>query len=287
MNSGVTPEWVAPGAGRPHRPALATPLDIDNNQQIQPPAIVVFDLSTNRQLFRYEFKDSDLPAENTPTGLASITVDVPDDRCGDAYAYVPDLTTFGLIVYSLRENDSWRLTHNYFSFNPTAGGLRVGDQRFQWSDGIFSITLSDANGQNCRTAYFHPLISTQEFAVSTCDLKNRNLVNDSSAWERFAMCLQLVGERGADTQSTMHGYHPRSRVMFYAEVGRNAVSCWHTGRPLAPADVAVLAQDNQRLLYPSGECATGGGRTCRCAINRVPLTAHWVAGPPKKKNGHN
>ncbi|GBP45260.1 hypothetical protein EVAR_29008_1 [Eumeta japonica] len=26
MNSGVTPEWVAPGAGRPHRPPLATPL---------------------------------------------------------------------------------------------------------------------------------------------------------------------------------------------------------------------------------------------------------------------
>ncbi|GBO99723.1 hypothetical protein EVAR_67431_1 [Eumeta japonica] len=26
MNSGVTPEWVAPGAGRPHHPPLATPL---------------------------------------------------------------------------------------------------------------------------------------------------------------------------------------------------------------------------------------------------------------------
>ncbi|GBP50335.1 hypothetical protein EVAR_102304_1 [Eumeta japonica] len=26
MNSGVTPEWVAPGAGRPRRPPLATPL---------------------------------------------------------------------------------------------------------------------------------------------------------------------------------------------------------------------------------------------------------------------
>ncbi|GBP30316.1 hypothetical protein EVAR_27930_1 [Eumeta japonica] len=26
MNSGATPEWVAPGVGRPHRPPLATPL---------------------------------------------------------------------------------------------------------------------------------------------------------------------------------------------------------------------------------------------------------------------
>ncbi|GBP31609.1 hypothetical protein EVAR_78189_1 [Eumeta japonica] len=40
MNSGVTPEWVAPGAGRPHRPPLATPLWRKDNaaRWLAPPA---------------------------------------------------------------------------------------------------------------------------------------------------------------------------------------------------------------------------------------------------------
>lgn len=57
-------------------------------------------------------------------GLASITVDTARG-CSNAFAYVPDLTTYGLIVYSLRDNRSWRVTHNYFHLNPLAGNLRI------------------------------------------------------------------------------------------------------------------------------------------------------------------
>ncbi|GBP13544.1 L-dopachrome tautomerase yellow-f2 [Eumeta japonica] len=362
-------------------------LEIPNqHQQIQPPAIVVFDLTTDRQLFRYEFKRSDLPRENTPAGLISVTVDIQNNKCDDAYAYIPDLVSYGLIIFSLKENDSWRLSNAYFSFTPTASILNIGGQRFQLNDGIFSVALTTTNDRNCKTAYFHPLISTQEFSVSTCDLRSRKFANDSKAWEKYSvlylqalktvaiivvftethrllikaynepalsertcrewfqkfgngdfdvedkdrsggpkiyehaeldelleedssqtqkelaltlevarravehrlqslgmihkqgdwvpceskqrdverrLCTsemllarhkkKVVGERGIDTQSTTHGFHPRSKVMFYAEVGRSAVSCWHTGQPLVPANVVVLAQDNRVMEYPSGE----------------------------------
>ncbi|CAK1592081.1 unnamed protein product [Parnassius mnemosyne] len=98
-------------------------------RQVQAPGIVIYDLATNQQIMRYTFKSSDIIAANTPTGLASITIDIVGD-CRNAYAYVPDLTTFGLIVYSLRENDSWRLSHNYFHLSPTAGNLRVAGKSF-------------------------------------------------------------------------------------------------------------------------------------------------------------
>lgn len=59
------------------------------------------------------------------TGLASITIDMQDGDCSNAFAYVPDLNTNGIIVYSLREDDSWRLTHNYMHFNPLASNLNI------------------------------------------------------------------------------------------------------------------------------------------------------------------
>ncbi|KAJ0169356.1 hypothetical protein K1T71_015240 [Dendrolimus kikuchii] len=217
----------------------------DSPQQLQPPAIVVFDLRTNEQILKYEFKAADIPADNTPTGLASITVDIIDNNCSDTYAYIPDLTTFGIIVYSLRENDSWRLSHSYFHFNPTAGNLRISGQWFQWSDGIFSITL--AGSSRCKIAYFHPLISTTEFSVSTCLLTNRTASEDPNYWENY----NILGDRGENSQCTMHSYHEGSNVMFFADIGRDAVSCWNSGQSLRPSNVIVLARDSKRMSYPS------------------------------------
>ncbi|XP_073966525.1 L-dopachrome tautomerase yellow-f2-like isoform X2 [Choristoneura fumiferana] len=224
-----------------------------NPIQIQPPAIVVFDLNTDSQIFRYQFKSTDIPAANTPTGLASITVDVIGGDCSNTFAYVPDLTTFGIIVFSLRDNDSWRLSHNFFSFNPTAGALNIAGHRFQWSDGIFSITLREPEANGCRTAYFHALVSTQEFAVNTCLLRNRTASSDSNYWQMYS----LVGDRGSNSQSTMHGYHQGSQVIFFADIGRDAVSCWKTTTNLDTAHVAILAQDKQRMSYPSDLHVTG------------------------------
>ncbi|CAG5001094.1 unnamed protein product [Parnassius apollo] len=221
-------------------------------RQVQAPAIVIYDLATNQQIMRYPLKSSDLINANTPAGLASITVDIVGD-CRNAYAYVVDLSTFGLVVYSLRENDSWRLSHNYFHLSPTAGNLRISGQYFQWGDGIFSITLTEPGRDGCRVAYFHPLISIEEFSVSTCVLRNRTASQDSTFFSMFSK----VGDRGENSQCTMHDYHAGSRVVFFAEIGRDAVSCWHTGRALTPSNIAILAQDRQRMSYPSDLHVTG------------------------------
>ncbi|XP_050682887.1 L-dopachrome tautomerase yellow-f2-like [Leptidea sinapis] len=223
-----------------------------NKQQKRAPSIVVFDLNTNRQIIRYEFKSADLPAANTPTGLASITVDITGD-CRDAYAYVPDLTTNGIIVFSLRDMDSWRLTHNYFSFNPLRGNLRIAGQSFQWNDGIFSIALSRPSTSGCRKAYFHPLISTQEFEISTCKLKNKTASSDP----RFFQDFNYIGDKGDNTQTTMHDVHGETEVMFFAEMGRDAVTCWNTNLPFLPSNVEVLAQSESKLSYPSDLHVTG------------------------------
>ncbi|KAJ8928950.1 hypothetical protein NQ314_018420 [Rhamnusium bicolor] len=75
-------------------------------------------------------------------------VDVSPDKCDQAFAYIPDLGGYGLVVYSYADNDSWRIKHNFFHFDPLQGDLTVGGINFQWTDGLFGLALgpADENG---------------------------------------------------------------------------------------------------------------------------------------------
>lgn len=63
------------------------------------------------------------------------------NRCDEAFAYLPDLGSYAMVVYSLKENDSWRFKHNFFHLDPLQGDFNVGGVNFQWKDGVFGIAL--------------------------------------------------------------------------------------------------------------------------------------------------
>lgn len=64
--------------------------------QVQPPAIWIFDLNTDTLVRRAE-----MPIANVVDGhgIASLAIDIDDNNCGDAYAYLPDLVNYRLHVY--------------------------------------------------------------------------------------------------------------------------------------------------------------------------------------------
>lgn len=62
---------------------------------------------------------------------------------------------------------------------------------------------------------------------------------------------QLVGNRGKDTQSTMHSYHAATGVIYYAQINKNAVSCWNSNKELKAANFKEVVRDNDKLIYPS------------------------------------
>lgn len=49
----------------------------------------------------------------------------------------------------------------------------------------------------------------------------------------------------------MHGIHQKTGTMFFAEINKNAVSCWNTKSPMIPSNVITVAQDDVTLIYPS------------------------------------
>ncbi|XP_039762779.1 L-dopachrome tautomerase yellow-f-like isoform X1 [Pararge aegeria] len=212
-----------------------------NRKQLRNPSIVIFDLKTDKLILRYEFNDADLVNERTPGGLTSITVDVTKDRCDDAYAYINDLATESMIVYSLKSNTSRRLNHPSFVHDEAALNFTVADYVINWRDGLFSIALSEPDPRGDRTAFYHPMVSNQEFSINTQFLKSGDIDNN----------VKVVGTRGVKTQSGSHGYHAATKTLFFANPAQDAILCWRVDTIMAPANIGIAIQDHAKLVYIS------------------------------------
>ncbi|KAM7341335.1 L-dopachrome tautomerase yellow-h [Cochliomyia hominivorax] len=200
--------------------------------QICPPKIVVYDLSTNELLLQYEIPASQVKQESLHS---NIVVDITGNRCDDAHAYVTDVWRFGIVVYSMRKNRSWRVTNYNFSPDPVASDFNVYGLNFQWLDGVFGMSLSLPNlSTNERVLFFHPMASFKEFMVST------NILNDESIWlsdpQKVAKFFVPIGERGELGQSSTSGI-AKNGVMFFTQVHRDDIGCWDTSKTYAKNNI--------------------------------------------------
>lgn len=125
--------------------------------------------------------------------------------------------------------------------------MNIGGQSFSWDDGIFSVTLAPRGNDGSRNILFHAMASYNEFAVSNEVLQNEDNARRSDHGRDF----RLMGSRGEGHQSTMHEYDPRTGVVFYAEIQQNGVGCWNGRKPFNPSNQGTVAQDPQRMIYPS------------------------------------
>lgn len=214
-----------------------------NNTRVHQSALVIIDLLTNQIIRRYEFKPTDTrPATN----LASLVVDVEPHSCENAYAYIPDLGGFGLVVYSFAENDSWRVNHNYFYLESLAGEFFIGGIRFQWNDGVFSVALSDIFPNGHRTVYFHSMAGTHMYSVSTKVLRNQTLATRSYHGNDF----KIEADRGLGSQASASDLHKTSGLLFFGLVNQNGLGCWNTFRPARLDNFDVVYKSDDKFIYP-------------------------------------
>lgn len=235
-------------------------LEYGDRVQVQPASIWILDLETGRRLNRFEIPTSSAERGN---GLVSITVDVEPGRCDAAFAYLPDMFNYRLHVFSLAENRLWTFTHNYFYLDPLYGNFNVAGQRFQWRDGIFSVTLGAFLQDGGREAYFHAMASLNEFMVSTKVLQNATNAARSYHGEDF----KYLGPR--QSQSNMHVFDESTGVVFYGELARNAVGCWNSGEDFSADKHDIVLKDDERMVYPSDLTVDDEGHVYVLS-NRIP-----------------
>ncbi|KAL0820137.1 hypothetical protein ABMA28_006072 [Loxostege sticticalis] len=146
--------------------------DMSNEvRQISEPAVLIFDLNTDKLLRRYALGGDVLKDSSV---LSSIVVDIAGKKCDDAYAYITDMGSNAIIVYSLKTDEAWRVENHYFHFDPHAGEYTVGGVNFYWSDGVSSAALSNPKSDGNRDLYLHPTSSTKQFKMSTKLLRKKD-----------------------------------------------------------------------------------------------------------------
>ncbi|KAH8417926.1 hypothetical protein KR222_008607, partial [Zaprionus bogoriensis] len=217
----------------------------NNRQQIKRPSIWIMDLNTDQLYHRFEIPESIV---DTGRGLASIAVDVTSpEKCGDTFAYIPDLVNSRLYVYSLAKDRMWAFSHNYFHFDPLDGDFHIGGVNFQWDDGIFSIALGQPLPDGTRIVFFNAMASNDEFIVSNNVLKTESNAARSNHFDDF----RHLGRRGDNKQSTIHQFDPKTGVLFYAEIQNDGVGCWNTRLAFRPANHDTVVSDPVNMIYPS------------------------------------
>ncbi|XP_017869819.1 PREDICTED: protein yellow [Drosophila arizonae] len=216
--------------------------------QICPPKIVAFDLSSDEMIVRYPLPESQVKQDSLHSNIA---VDIRNGDCLDAHVFVTDVWRFGIVVYSLAKNRSWRVTNYNFSPNPVASDFNVYGLNFQWLDGVFGMSLSNGPRSSDRVLYFHPMASYKEFMVST------DLLLDESLWTDGTLDTSKlfvpIGDRGFNGQSSTSGI-ARNGVMFFTQVHRDNVGCWDTSKPYTRSNLGMLldpAENSTLIQFPN------------------------------------
>ncbi|KAM8717110.1 hypothetical protein ACLKA7_003908 [Drosophila subpalustris] len=240
------PELVSPFRARADRCGRLWVLDsrisgvLEQTKLYGPAQLLVYDLHSDDLLRRHV-----LPAAQTKQSSFFANLAVEDSDCENSFAYMADLGSPGLVVYSWRDQESWRVQHHFFHPDPLAGNFSIAGIEFQWDDGVYGLALSKPQLDGFSTLYFHPLSSTMEFSVNTAVLRNKTLATSGAIYREF----NILGSRGPNDQAGAECLDPESGVIFYALLNQNAVGCWKTSGSYTSQDRVYMSDTN--MIFPS------------------------------------
>ncbi|KAJ8980979.1 hypothetical protein NQ317_013433, partial [Molorchus minor] len=219
--------------------------DIIEGTSLTKPKLLIYSLETDQLLRSYVLPDDQF--HQNDNYFANIAVE--DHDCENIFAYLADVGTPGLVVYSHKMGRSWQVRHHYFNIDPIAGDMQVGGVVFQWKDGVIGLALSAPDIDGYSTLYFHPLTGFDEFSVSTKVLRDENLARNNTAnFHQF----KRLGSRGAKGQSGASFLDQESKVLFFASIHLNAVICWRTNNPnYTKESHSRVFMNNQTMVIPN------------------------------------
>nr|XP_018905079.1 PREDICTED: protein yellow-like isoform X2 [Bemisia tabaci] len=211
-----------------------------------PPAIHVIDLKMNVIIRSHLFKERE--DYDTDSQLSTIAVDVTSSNCEDAYAYVTDYVRYMLIIYSWRNDASYRETHNFFHFDPLFGFIINNGRHIHVRHGIYSLATSPVDRDGYRRLYFSAYASTMQFIISTKILQNKTFNYERPMYE-----FKVMGSRGPRGQSSAASLDEETGILFYTLIAKNALGCWNSfrGEEFSEKTQGIIVQDDTELSYPN------------------------------------
>jgi hypothetical protein len=172
-------------------------------------------------------------------------VDIVLDTDGTGYSYISDASENdpGLIVYSWKENRSWKVRdRRSMRADPGVRSLYISGVYVDVNRNVDGLALSPVSDKGERRLYYSPLSSYSLFSIPTSVLKDETrAIGDVSGY---------IKTHGRKT-SISEGMAMDSRgVLYYGLLGENAIAKWDTNLPFE-GNQRKIAQDNNLLQWPA------------------------------------
>ncbi|XP_069685307.1 protein yellow-like isoform X2 [Periplaneta americana] len=224
-----------------------------------PPKLVIFDLSAGTSSTKYDMihkqgsSQSDYNMQSPsvrvvqfPSSVVSqdsSLVDIVLDIEGDGYTYISDASESdpGLIVYSWKENRSWKV-RDIRSMRASKIRTVINGMHIEVMRNIGGLALSPVSHRGERVLYYSSLSNLLLFSIRTSYLRDEELaVGDVSA------SVKTLGQK----ESISEGMVMDSRgVLYYGLLQNNAIARWDTNLPF-DGNQHKIALDNKFLQWPA------------------------------------
>ncbi|KAK0077406.1 hypothetical protein PV326_010071 [Microctonus aethiopoides] len=109
--------------------------------QVCPMKIMIFDLITDQLVHKYEIPRTEA------FGMASLVTPIVEvgATCLKSVLYIADVAEYGIVVYDLEADRSWRLNNtrgNAFGPDSDATNITIANESFDLTDGTLGMSLS-------------------------------------------------------------------------------------------------------------------------------------------------
>ncbi|ENN71076.1 hypothetical protein YQE_12010, partial [Dendroctonus ponderosae] len=211
-----------------------------NNYTRCPAKLIFLDLNNEgRELKTYIFPEK--IASQYGGFLNDIVVDETD---GD-FAYITDnsLMDPGIIVYSRRQNVSWKLRDASMRPNPKAIPFTVDDVLFDASVPVDGIALTPYSHNGKKRLYYCAMSSFTIYSISTSVLKNKPLVT-SGKWRRR---IRSEGEKNSQSDGIMID---ELSTMYLTMLPFSGIASWKTDLPTST--MQLVYTNRETMVWPDG-----------------------------------
>lgn len=202
-----------------------------------PARLVILDLENNGQVLRiYNFPDD--VARRSDTYLNDIVLDHEDG----GWAYITDNGNKdpGIIVYSLKNNTSWKVRHESMKAKQEAVGFMVAKTHVINPVNVDGIALSPA-GSPGRQVYYSPLSSFHLYSVPVYALKY-----DATSIDQY------VKELGRKSSQTDGMAMSSTGVLYFGLLADDAISMWDTkNEPSFTTGQRIISRDHVLTQWPN------------------------------------
>ncbi|XP_018335225.1 protein yellow-like [Agrilus planipennis] len=207
-----------------------------------PSKLVIYDINKQKVVVSYVFPDDVVDVEGY---LYDIVVD-------GNFAYITDNSADspGIVVYSMKDNDSWKISHpKSMSAEPNAQEFRLNGVVISQPINIAPIALGPrlrvSNGRvilsDDRDVYYSPFSSFHLYSITTDILRNKN--NHGN----FDGVIRDWGQKASQTDSMIMD---NQGILYYSLLTDNSIGLWDSKTPFTSAQ-RVVARDNNYIQWLS------------------------------------